>query len=185
MNRKPAGRLRRGLAFVREEMATVGRDVVVNGLVNGPLIPTVARAPVLRLLGARVAGSRIAAGSFMGARNLTVGAGTFINRECFFDGAAPIVIGSRCALGFRVSILTGSHEPGRPDRRAGASVAAPVVVGDGTWIGAGAIILPGVTVGEGCVIAAGAVVTRDCAPHGLYAGVPARRLRDLDLVEGR
>jgi maltose O-acetyltransferase len=30
------------------------------------------------------------------------------------------------------------------------------------------------------VIAAGAVVTEDCAPDGLYAGVPARRIRDLD-----
>ena len=32
---------------------------------------------------------------------------------------------------------------------------------------------------EACVIAAGAVVTRDCAPHGLYRGIPARRVRDL------
>jgi acetyltransferase-like isoleucine patch superfamily enzyme len=24
------------------------------------------------------------------------------------------------------------------------------------------------------------VVNRDCEPHGLYAGVPARRIRDLD-----
>jgi len=30
------------------------------------------------------------------------------------------------------------------------------------------------------VIAAGAVVVHDCAPHGVYAGVPARRIRDLD-----
>ena len=29
-------------------------------------------------------------------------------------------------------------------------------------------------------IAAGAVVNRDLEPHGLYAGVPARRIRDLD-----
>jgi acetyltransferase-like isoleucine patch superfamily enzyme len=30
-----------------------------------------------------------------------------------------------------------------------------------------------------CVVAAGAVVTGDCEPDGLYAGVPARRVRDL------
>jgi acetyltransferase-like isoleucine patch superfamily enzyme len=29
------------------------------------------------------------------------------------------------------------------------------------------------------VVASGAVVTKDCLPHGLYGGVPARRLRDL------
>lgn len=33
--------------------------------------------------------------------------------------------------------------------------------------------------GPGCVIAAGAVVTRDAEPDGLYAGVPARRIRSL------
>ena len=38
----------------------------------------------------------------------------------------------------------------------------------------------GVTVGDGCVLAAGAVVTGDCEPDGLYAGVPARRVKDLD-----
>lgn len=53
-------------------------------------------------------------------------------------------------------------------------------VGDGCWIGANATILPGVTVAPGCVIAAGAVVTKDTEPDGLYAGVPARRVRDLD-----
>jgi maltose O-acetyltransferase len=55
-----------------------------------------------------------------------------------------------------------------------------VSVGNGSWLGTGVTVLPGVTIGEGCVIAAGAVVTADCAPDGLYAGVPARRIRDLD-----
>jgi maltose O-acetyltransferase len=40
-------------------------------------------------------------------------------------------------------------------------------------------VLPGVTIGAGCAVAAGAVVTADCEPDGLYAGVPARRVRDL------
>jgi maltose O-acetyltransferase len=28
-------------------------------------------------------------------------------------------------------------------------------------------------------VAAGAVVTRDCEPDGLYAGVPAKRVKEL------
>lgn len=180
MSGQVVGRGRRVLAFVYEEVSTVVRDVLVNSLVNGPVVPTVLRAPLLAALGVEVTGSRIASGSFMGGRHLSVGAGTFVNRECFFDGSAPIRIGRRCAIGFRVSIVTGTHLPGGPERRAGANTAAPVVVGDGTWIGAGAMILPGVTIGEGCVIAAGAVVTKDCDAHGVYAGVPARRVRDLE-----
>lgn len=51
---------------------------------------------------------------------------------------------------------------------------------DGCWLGGNVTVLPGVTIGRGCVIAAGAVVTKSCDPNGLYAGVPARRIRDLD-----
>jgi acetyltransferase-like isoleucine patch superfamily enzyme len=40
-------------------------------------------------------------------------------------------------------------------------------------------VLPGVTVAAGCVTAAGAVVAADTEPDGLYAGVPATRIRDL------
>jgi maltose O-acetyltransferase len=54
------------------------------------------------------------------------------------------------------------------------------VIEDGCWIGAGATILPGVTVRAGCIVASGAIVTKDCEPNGLYAGNPARRIRELD-----
>lgn len=56
----------------------------------------------------------------------------------------------------------------------------PITVGKGCWIGANAIILPGVTIGDGCIIGAGAVVNKDCAPNGLYVGVPTKRVRDLE-----
>lgn len=51
-------------------------------------------------------------------------------------------------------------------------------IGHDTWIGHGAVVMPEVTVGHGGVVAAGAVATRDVAPYGIVAGVPARPLRD-------
>ncbi|WJH37282.1 hypothetical protein N6H14_05985 [Paenibacillus sp. CC-CFT747] len=68
---------------------------------------------------------------------------------------------------------------GGPDKRAGAPIGLPIVIGDGVWIGTRATVLPGVRIGDGSVIAAGAVVTKDCAPHGIYAGTPARRVKEL------
>ena len=65
-------------------------------------------------------------------------------------------------------------------RRCGDISFLPVSIGDGVWIGAGATVLAGVSIGDGCVIAAGAVVATDCEPNGLYGGIPARRIRDLD-----
>ena len=55
----------------------------------------------------------------------------------------------------------------------------PILIKEGSWIGAGAIILPGVTVGKNSVVAAGSVVTKNVADFCVVAGAPARVLRDL------
>jgi acetyltransferase-like isoleucine patch superfamily enzyme len=51
-----------------------------------------------------------------------------------------------------------------------------IVVEDGASLGSGAIVLGGVRVGAGALVGAGAVVSRDVAPGGVVAGVPAREL---------
>ena len=45
-------------------------------------------------------------------------------------------------------------------------------------VSAGALILGGVEIGDGAVVGAGAVVTRSLDRLGIYAGVPARKIRD-------
>ena len=84
-------------------------------------------------------------------------------------------------LGHEVSIITSSHEIGPTERRAYGSVAEPVVIEPGAWIGARATLLPGVTIGKGAIVGAGAVVTRSVEADTLVAGVPARMLRRLDV----
>jgi maltose O-acetyltransferase len=92
---------------------------------------------------------------------------------------AAIVIADRCDIGPGVQFITGSHQMGSSDRRAGVGTAEPIKVGSGTWIGAGALILGGVEIGEACVIAAGAVVTRNIPANSLAAGIPAMVKRAL------
>ncbi len=53
-----------------------------------------------------------------------------------------------------------------------------VVIGNDVWIGQGVRILEGVTIGDGAVVGAGALVAGDLEPYGIYAGVPARKIRD-------
>jgi len=64
-------------------------------------------------------------------------------------------------------------------QRAGENIEAPIVIGDGSWLGQNVSVIAGVTIGAGCMIAAGAGVGSDCEPNGLYAGVPARRIKNL------
>jgi len=52
-----------------------------------------------------------------------------------------------------------------------------VQVGKGVLIGSGASVLPGLRLGDNVVVGAGAVVCEDLPQAGVYAGVPARRLK--------
>jgi len=118
---------------------------------------------------------------FLGGSNITIGEGTFINRDCFIDNFAPVTIGDRCSLGMGVMIITSEHHLGGHDQRASVDPAGrPVVIGNGCWVGARVLILPGVRVNDGCVIGAGAVVVADTESDGMYAGTPAVRVKDLD-----
>lgn len=152
---------------------------LVLGIVAGtPLMPRIGRFLIYRMWGLRVETANIWPGCTILGAGLRVGPATFINRECFFESIGEIEIGSRCQIGMQVIMITSNH-----DLSAGGAAARsdyrPVRIGDDVWIGARAMILPGVTVADGAVIAAGSVVNRDLRERAVYAGVPARKVRDL------
>lgn len=148
---------------------------------GSPVVPIRHRARLLAWLG--LAGiNNVALGhgvTFCNPNSIRVGAGSFINNQAYFD-VGPIHLGTHVTVGPRAMFVTGSHEIGPSMQRASAGAHRGITIGDGAWIGAGVIILPGITIGAGCIIGAGAVVTADCLPDSVYAGVPARKLRDLD-----
>lgn len=117
----------------------------------------------------------------LGDFRLIVGDNVYINQGLHIDGSEAVYIGSNVRIGPYVTILTSTHhitEDSR-SRASHAVVGCSVTIEDGVWLGASSMILPGVVVREGCVVAASAVVTRSTEPNGVYAGVPARRIRDL------
>jgi maltose O-acetyltransferase len=154
-------------------------NVMVNGMAAGSWFPERLRPSVMRILGANVGSAVIRRRVDFYGPELQIGDGAFINVGTQVQNYAHVSVGPYAQIGPRVTILTVDHEIGGRNKRATGLVPKPVTIGDGCWIAAGATILPGVTVGSGCIIAAGAVVREDCAPNGIYAGVPARRRRDL------
>jgi maltose O-acetyltransferase len=154
-------------------------NLVVNVILQSPLVPRVGRYLVLRSLGMEIHTYDFYPRCTLRTTKLKVGRTSLINTGCHFDNDAPIEIGSDVAVAMYVTFVTSTHEVGPSSRRAAAVVLKPISVGDGCWIGARATILPGVNIGRGCIVAAGSVVTTDCDPNGLYAGVPARRVREL------
>ncbi len=173
-------RARRALAAVPAR-SRVRSIEVLHAALASPLVSCSARARLLRLLfGFRVHGRLSSGVRLTGVARLTVGRDSFINTDCLFDLSEEIQIGRGVHVAPRVSIYTSSHRLGGAAMRGGEVVRAPVTISDGCWVGANAILLAGVTLGPGVVVAAGAVVTKSLLEPGVYAGTPARRVRDLE-----
>lgn len=55
----------------------------------------------------------------------------------------------------------------------------PIVIKRGAFIGGHSIILKGVIIGENSVIGASSLVVKNIPPNEIWAGVPARKIKDL------
>lgn len=171
-----------GADMLRKDLRWAPFQLLVNVLLASPLVPRLVRTLLLRATGMQLQTYKIYAGCVFGSTKLKVGRRTLISYGCLFDNGALVELGDNVGVGMRVMFVTSTHDIGPSECRAADPVYfKPIMVGNGTWIGAGAIILAGVTIGEGCIIAAGSVVTRDCAPNTMYGGVPARPIGPKEL----
>jgi chloramphenicol O-acetyltransferase type B len=124
------------------------------------------------------------------ARNeLTIGRNFYIGRDSQIE--ANCIIGNDVIFGNKVAIV-GRYDHffqqiGVPVRRASQirdkdyqwkGITETTVIGDDVWVGYGAIIMSGVKISNGAIIAAGAVVTKDVEAYSIYAGCPAKKIKD-------
>ena len=114
---------------------------------------------------------------------ITIGDRSFININCTVLDApiseGAISIGQDCLIGPNVQLLAVSHAVNPTQRLNKENFAAPIIIGNNVWIGAGAIILAGVSIGDNSVIGAGSVVTKSIASNTVVAGNPAIKLKDI------
>lgn len=171
------------LKRIQNEINLVLRDIYYNKICASVLLPNTIRTLFYKAGGVHIENKvTICAHCFVGSSQLSIGRGTFINYNVWFNTAGEIRIGKQCNIAYNVMFVTSTHELGDKERRAGRNDVRGIEVGDGTWIGAGAIILPGVKIGKGVVIGAGSVVTKACDDNCVYAGNPAVKVKDLDRI---
>jgi len=100
-------------------------------------------------------------------------------------GAAKITLSDFCNLSSRVSIYSSSDDysgatltnPTVPDEYKNVHH-APVYLGRHVIVGSGSVILPGITLEDGVAIGALSLVTKNCESFGIFAGNPARRIKE-------
>ena len=124
---------------------------------------------------------------------ITVGSYVHISSNCeLYAGKASITMGDFSGLSSRCTLYATSND------YSGASLTnptvpaafrndtdAPIVLEKHVILGTGCAVLPGVHMGEGCSFGSMSLVNRSTEPWGVYAGIPARRIKERkrDLLE--
>jgi acetyltransferase-like isoleucine patch superfamily enzyme len=120
---------------------------------------------------------------------IAIQAGSSVHPGCQLKAyVEPILIGQGVMIAANAALYSYDHGMAAdlPIRAQPLTAKAPIVIGDGAWIGTGAIILSGVAIGEGAVIGAGSVVTGDIPAGAIAVGNPARVIKhrsDIKAVE--
>ncbi|MBE9037030.1 acyltransferase [aff. Roholtiella sp. LEGE 12411] len=97
-----------------------------------------------------------------------------------------IYIGQNCLIAQHVSLIacnhTISHEKPYRDLPWNEEKTG-IFIDENVWIGCGVTILPGCRIGKNSVIGAGSVVTISIPANEVWAGVPARKIKDISCYE--
>jgi acetyltransferase-like isoleucine patch superfamily enzyme len=111
---------------------------------------------------------------------IRIGNGSTIADSCILLGAGTITLGEDVSIAQGCLILSSQDrfESG-PDGRHVAHDFAPVKIEDGARVFSASIVTPGVTIGRGAVVGANSLVLEDVPAMELWAGTPARKLREI------
>ena len=110
---------------------------------------------------------------------LSIGDHTWIGEGVWIDNIECADIGAHCCISQGVYLCTGNHDWSDP---AFQLTAKAITIADHAWVGAFAFIGPGVEVAEGTVVSAGSVVTTTTLPWTIYAGNPAKPVKERVLT---
>lgn len=120
-----------------------------------------------------------------------------IDRYTYVSARSSVIhtkVGSFCSIAAGVAIGGGAHDiyavstspifnKGRNifGKNLGNVEFSPykkTTIGNDVWIGNRVLVLQGVTIGDGAVVGAGSVVTKDIPPYEIWAGNPAKKIKD-------
>lgn len=88
---------------------------------------------------------------------------------------SPLYMDSHCIVSQGAYICGATHLYNDPSFQL---VHFPMRLGAYSWICARAVVNPGVDVGAGAILALGSIATKTLEPFGIYAGVPARKVKE-------
>jgi maltose O-acetyltransferase len=117
--------------------------------------------------------------SLTNCNSITIGDNTFIGENTIMSATdssitieANVLIAPNCIFVARTHEIHGLE----PINNLGA-LSKPIVIENGSWIGANVSILYGVTLGGFSVVAANCVLNKSFPPYSVVGGVPSKLLK--------
>ncbi|HET9087871.1 MAG TPA: putative colanic acid biosynthesis acetyltransferase [Acidobacteriaceae bacterium] len=142
-----------------------------------PRVAHVWRAALLRLFGATL-GPRCRfypASRVWAPWNLTCEDTVMVADGAELYNPAPLYLASHAIVSQGAYLCGATHDYDNP--------AFPVIsfstrLGRYAWVAARACVSPGVNLGDGAILGLASLATKDLEPWSIYAGVPARKVKD-------
>ena len=113
-------------------------------------------------------------------QHLHIGANSFVGRDCFLDLMGEICLKDNVTMAMGVTLITHMNVGNSSVRAYFPTYVKDITIQSGAYIGARAMIIAPVEIGAGALIGAGSLVLKKVPAKSVFAGVPARKLRDLD-----
>lgn len=107
--------------------------------------------------------------------NLKVGDWSSIGFDAVVYNLGLVTIGEKATISQRSHLCAGTHDYTDPTM---PLVKSEITIGDEVWICADSFIAPGVIVGDRAILGARGVAVKDLQPRGIYAGNPAKYLKE-------
>ncbi len=135
------------------------------------------RAMLLRLFGATLGAQChfYAKGKVWAPWNLICEDRVSLADDAEIYNPSPIFFGSHAIVSQGAYICGASHTYNDPKF---PLVSYPMRFEAYSWICARAIVAPGINAGEGAILGLGSIATRHMEPYGIYAGSPARKVKE-------
>ncbi len=111
---------------------------------------------------------------------IKIGERVFVGYGCEFNCSTKITVGNDCLIASNTTFVDTGHEIKdlKTNINLQPCVFEEITIADNVWIGTNCVILKGVTIGTGSVIGAGSVVNKSIPEYQVWAGVPARFIRN-------
>lgn len=108
------------------------------------------------------------------------------NNTLFNTSSGTITIHEDVCFGHNVCLLTGTHDirkKGRERITSFPDTGRDIIIHRGVWLASNVTVLGPCEIGENAVIAAGSLVMSDVKPNCVYAGTPAKFIKEIEFDE--